>query len=251
MHMNIWEYTTVKSAFAVLAEPNRRAILRVLSSSERSVGELMDELGLPQPSVSKHLKVLREGGFVESRVDAQRRVYRLNPGPLQEVDVGAGVSPASPIGAVDQSPELAQADQHPRHAPPAGDDLHPIGGEAVEPAEQQLGRSRAGWATPVGADHDRARSRARSQLQLRRAPRRRRRRRLPPVEPGGPSANSEVMNSAKAATSSQNDTLFMRGNAMSGEPIRMGTNQLPKPPISAGIKTKKIITSPWAETTAL
>ena len=86
MHMNIWEYTTVKSAFAVLAEPNRRAILRVLSSSERSVGELMDELGLPQPSVSKHLKVLREGGFVESRVDAQRRVYRLNPGPLQEVD---------------------------------------------------------------------------------------------------------------------------------------------------------------------
>ena len=48
--------------------------------------ELMQKLGLPQPSVSKHLKVLRDGGFVESRVEAQRRVYRLNPRPLQEVD---------------------------------------------------------------------------------------------------------------------------------------------------------------------
>lgn len=76
----------MESAFAVLAEPHRRAILSMLSSSERSVGELMHRLRLPQPSVSKHLKVLREAGFVESRVDAQRRVYRLNPKPLQEVD---------------------------------------------------------------------------------------------------------------------------------------------------------------------
>ena len=76
----------MESAFSVLAEPNRRAILGLLSSSERSVGELMQQLHLPQPSVSKHLKVLRDGGFVESRVEAQRRVYRLNPGPLQEVD---------------------------------------------------------------------------------------------------------------------------------------------------------------------
>lgn len=76
----------MESSFAVLAEPNRRAILSMLSSSERSVGELMQQLRLPQPSVSKHLKVLREGGFVESRVEAQRRVYRLNPKPLQEVD---------------------------------------------------------------------------------------------------------------------------------------------------------------------
>ena len=73
-------------AFAVLAEPNRRAILAMLSASDRSVGELMDRLRLPQPSVSKHLKVLRDGGFVESRVEAQRRVYRINPGPLKEVD---------------------------------------------------------------------------------------------------------------------------------------------------------------------
>ena len=76
----------MESAFAVIAEPNRRAILNLLSSSELSVGELMERLRLPQPSVSKHLKVLREGGFVESRVEAQRRVYRLNPRPLQEVD---------------------------------------------------------------------------------------------------------------------------------------------------------------------
>lgn len=75
------------SAFAVIAEPNRRAILRMLSSSERSVGELMHRLRLPQPSVSKHLRVLRKGGFVESRVDAQRRVYHINPKPLREVDV--------------------------------------------------------------------------------------------------------------------------------------------------------------------
>jgi DNA-binding transcriptional ArsR family regulator len=76
----------VESAFAIIAEPSRRAILSILSSSECSVGELMDQLGLPQPSVSKHLKILREGGFVESRVEAQRRVYRLNPRPLQEVE---------------------------------------------------------------------------------------------------------------------------------------------------------------------
>jgi DNA-binding transcriptional ArsR family regulator len=76
----------MESAFAILAEPNRRAILSMLASSEQSVGELMDRLRLPQPSVSKHLKVLREGGFVESRVEAQRRVYRINPEPLREVD---------------------------------------------------------------------------------------------------------------------------------------------------------------------
>ncbi|MFO0728521.1 MAG: metalloregulator ArsR/SmtB family transcription factor [Myxococcota bacterium] len=76
----------MESAFAVLAEPNRRAILSMLSTRERSVTELMDRLHLPQPSVSKHLKVLRESGFVEARVEAQRRIYKLNPKPLQEVD---------------------------------------------------------------------------------------------------------------------------------------------------------------------
>lgn len=76
----------MESAFAILAEPNRRALLHLLASSERSVGELERQLRMPQPSVSKHLRVLREAGFVESRVDAQRRVYRLRPDRLMEVD---------------------------------------------------------------------------------------------------------------------------------------------------------------------
>jgi len=74
------------SAFAILAEPNRRAILSLLASSQQSVGEIVRRLHMPQPTVSKHLRVLREAGFVESTVDAQRRLYRLNPEPLQEVD---------------------------------------------------------------------------------------------------------------------------------------------------------------------
>jgi len=74
------------SVFEVIAEPNRRAILGVLASSEQSVGEIERRLGMPQPAVSKHLRVLREAGFVESTVDAQRRLYRLKPGPLQEID---------------------------------------------------------------------------------------------------------------------------------------------------------------------
>ncbi len=76
----------MESSFAIIAEPNRRAILSLLASSERSVGELEQRLRLPQTSVSKHLRVLREAGFVASRVEAQRRVYRILPGPLIEVD---------------------------------------------------------------------------------------------------------------------------------------------------------------------
>ena len=74
------------TSFAIIAEPNRRAILSLLASSERSVSEIEQRLRMPQPSVSKHLRVLREAGFVEARVDAQRRVYRIRPDPLQEVD---------------------------------------------------------------------------------------------------------------------------------------------------------------------
>ncbi len=76
----------MQSSFTILAEPNRRAILSLLASSDRSVGELERRLRIPQPSVSKHLRVLREAGLVESRVEAQRRVYRIRPGPLMEVD---------------------------------------------------------------------------------------------------------------------------------------------------------------------
>ena len=72
--------------FEVIAEPNRRAILSLLVSSQQSVGEIERQLGMPQPAVSKHLRVLRDAGFVESTVDAQRRLYRLKPEPLQEID---------------------------------------------------------------------------------------------------------------------------------------------------------------------
>jgi DNA-binding transcriptional ArsR family regulator len=77
---------SVESSFSIVAEPNRRAILSLLLSSERSVGELEKELQLSQPSVSKHLRVLRDAGFVESRIEAQRRLYRLRPEPLKELD---------------------------------------------------------------------------------------------------------------------------------------------------------------------
>jgi DNA-binding transcriptional ArsR family regulator len=76
----------VESVFEIIAEPNRRAILSLLVSSEQSVGEIERELDMPQPTVSKHLRVLREAGFVEATVDAQRRLYRLTPEPLQELD---------------------------------------------------------------------------------------------------------------------------------------------------------------------
>jgi DNA-binding transcriptional ArsR family regulator len=76
----------VESVFEIIAEPSRRAILSLLASSEQSVGEIERQLRMPQPTVSKHLRVLRDAGFVESAVDAQRRLYRLKPEPLREVD---------------------------------------------------------------------------------------------------------------------------------------------------------------------
>jgi DNA-binding transcriptional ArsR family regulator len=76
----------VESVFEIIAEPNRRAILSLLVSSQQSVGEIERQLRMSQPTVSKHLRVLRDAGFVESTVDAQRRLYRLKPEPLREVD---------------------------------------------------------------------------------------------------------------------------------------------------------------------
>ena len=76
----------MESVFEIIAEPNRRAILSLLISSQQSVGEIERQLRMPQPTVSKHLRVLREAGFVESTVDAQRRLYRLKPESLEEVD---------------------------------------------------------------------------------------------------------------------------------------------------------------------
>ncbi len=80
------EYIKRMESFEIIAEPNRRAILSLLVSSQQSVGEIERQLRMTQPTVSKHLRVLREAGFVESTVDAQRRLYRLKPEPFQELD---------------------------------------------------------------------------------------------------------------------------------------------------------------------
>jgi DNA-binding transcriptional ArsR family regulator len=76
----------MESVFEIIAEPNRRAILSLLASSQQSVGEIERQLRMSQPTVSKHLRVLRDAGFVQSTVDAQRRLYRLKPEPFQEMD---------------------------------------------------------------------------------------------------------------------------------------------------------------------
>jgi DNA-binding transcriptional ArsR family regulator len=76
----------VDTVFNIIAEPNRRAILSLLVTTEQSVGEIERELGMSQPAVSKHLRVLRDAGFVEASVDAQRRLYRLRPEPLMEIE---------------------------------------------------------------------------------------------------------------------------------------------------------------------
>jgi DNA-binding transcriptional ArsR family regulator len=72
--------------FEILAEPSRRRVLDLLREQEHTVGELVEALDMSQPSVSKHLRVLRDAGLVEASIDAQRRLYRLRPEPLAEVD---------------------------------------------------------------------------------------------------------------------------------------------------------------------
>jgi DNA-binding transcriptional ArsR family regulator len=82
--MLVWQY--MASTFEVLAEPTRRRILDLLREDERPVNELVHRLDISQPGVSKHLRVLRDAGLVEVRPDAQRRLYRLRPEPLVEID---------------------------------------------------------------------------------------------------------------------------------------------------------------------
>ncbi|MGH2706143.1 MAG: ArsR/SmtB family transcription factor [Actinomycetota bacterium] len=76
-----------QAAFEALAEPNRRRILGLLLDAERPVGELVEALGVSQPAVSKHLRLLREVGLVDARPEAQRRVYRVRPEPLRDIDL--------------------------------------------------------------------------------------------------------------------------------------------------------------------
>jgi DNA-binding transcriptional ArsR family regulator len=76
----------VGATFEVMAEPNRRVIVELLRERERTVGELVGVLDVSQPAVSKHLRILREAGLVDSRIDAQRRFYRVRLQPLREID---------------------------------------------------------------------------------------------------------------------------------------------------------------------
>src|SRR4051794_41783644 len=121
------------TTFEVLAEPRRREILDLLRTGERPVGELVEQLELSQPAVSKHLKVLREAGLVEVRQDAQRRWYRLRPAPLAEDD--AWMAPYrrlwdthldAPQRHPDALPDDAAGRRHTPAPPPP--DPHPGGG---------------------------------------------------------------------------------------------------------------------------
>jgi DNA-binding transcriptional ArsR family regulator len=107
----------MESAFEIIAEPNRRAILSLLVSSEQSVGEIERQLRMPQPSVSKHLRVLREAGFVESTVDAQRRLYRLKPAPFQELDAWLAQFRRFWSGHVDALERYLERMEHVRSTP--------------------------------------------------------------------------------------------------------------------------------------
>jgi DNA-binding transcriptional ArsR family regulator len=74
------------TAFELIAEPTRRRILDLVRDEEQSVNDLVGRLGISQPGVSKHLRALRDAGLVDVRVDAQRRLYRIRPEPLAEID---------------------------------------------------------------------------------------------------------------------------------------------------------------------
>jgi DNA-binding transcriptional ArsR family regulator len=77
----------VTATFEVLAEPSRRRILDLLRLGELAVGDLVDATALSQPAVSKHLRILRQAGLVESRADAQRRIYRVRAEPLRHLEI--------------------------------------------------------------------------------------------------------------------------------------------------------------------
>jgi DNA-binding transcriptional ArsR family regulator len=72
--------------FAALADPTRRRLLELLAAGERSAGELAAEFDISRPGVSRHLRVLREAGLVRARSEGQRRLYSVDPGPLDELD---------------------------------------------------------------------------------------------------------------------------------------------------------------------
>jgi DNA-binding transcriptional ArsR family regulator len=115
------------SAFEIIAEPTRQRILDLLLIGERPVGDLVTELDMSQPGVSRHLRVLRDGGLVTCRTDAQRRLYRINPGPLAELD--AWLAPYRRLWAG----RLDQLEAHLDDMPDEPDDLRPATGRKEHP----------------------------------------------------------------------------------------------------------------------
>ena len=93
------------NVFEILADPSRRRILNLLREQERSAGELGEALSISQPGVSKHLRVLREAGLVSVRAEAQRRLYRLRPSPLEEIE--RWLEPYRPLLGPTSSPPQA------------------------------------------------------------------------------------------------------------------------------------------------
>jgi DNA-binding transcriptional ArsR family regulator len=85
-HMSLREHVLMADGFTVIADPSRRQILDLLLAEERDVSELVVELGVAQPNVSKHLRILRDAGLVDARVEGPRRVYRLTNVPLPDVE---------------------------------------------------------------------------------------------------------------------------------------------------------------------
>jgi DNA-binding transcriptional ArsR family regulator len=123
------------STFDAVAEPTRRRILDLLCDEERSVSDLVERLELSQPSVSKHLKVLRDARLVAARVSAQRRLYRLNPAPLLEVD--AWLEPYRKFWASRLDALGAHLDEHARTSARAGKSSSPAGLSRAAPRAQR------------------------------------------------------------------------------------------------------------------
>jgi DNA-binding transcriptional ArsR family regulator len=130
----------VIATFELLAEPTRRRILDLLRDRERPVGELVERLSMSQPAVSKHLRVLRDSGLVDVRVDAQRRVYRLRPEGLREVD--AWIEPYRRLWE-------GRLDRFERHLQPAATDATIEPTQALE-RDHRRGRTPSPTSVPEG-----------------------------------------------------------------------------------------------------
>ncbi len=114
-------FVTSTAVLEAIAEPTRRRILDAVRVRERSVGDLVEHVGMPQPGVSRHLRILREAGLVEVRRDAQRRLYRLRPEPLRELDAWLEPFRAEWEGRIDALEQhLQRASQGRVTGPPAG-----------------------------------------------------------------------------------------------------------------------------------